>query len=324
MTIHGEGAPIVVGVDGSAYAYDALDWAAAMASAMHRPLRLVHACTWPMMRVSLGRTHIGPADNELEAAAERVLADAETRAQSVAPHVKVTSELVVGAAAATLLRQANDAELLVLGSRGLGGFAGLLVGSVGVALAAHAPCTVVVVHPRPDDHPTPAAGRVVVGADGSELSAPAIEFAFQSAACRKVGLTAVRAWSAPLSGYRRLVLGLGSIEAAERHQLLQTLEAYRQRFPEVDVEAKLVRDHHPGRALIVESAGADLVVVGSRGRGGFTGLLLGSVSQSLLEHAHCPVAVVRPTGENGAARAVRNLYGRITPNEITSSRLDPA
>jgi nucleotide-binding universal stress UspA family protein len=293
MTDQGEMGPIVVGVDGSAYAYDALDWAAAEASAMHRPLRLVHACIWPMT-VSLGRAHVGPADNELQAAAERVLADAEIRAQAAAPDVKVTSELVVGAAAATLLRQAHDAELLVVGSRGLGGFAGLLVGSVGVALAAHAPCPVVVVRPRPDDHPTPAVGRVVVGADGSDLSASAIEFAFRTAARRNVSLTAVRAWSPPLSGYPRLVLGLESIEATERHQLLRTLEAYRQLFPGVDVEAKLVRDHHPGRALIVESADADLVVVGSRGRGGFTGLLLGSVSQSLLAHANCPVTVVRP------------------------------
>ena len=307
MTDHDEQAPIVVGVDGSTSAQDALDWAAAEASAMHRPLRIVHGFIWPLMRVPLGPSSIGPPDGGLRAVAERVLADAETRAQSVAPDVKVTSELVVGAATPALLGQAHDAELLVVGSRGLGGFTGLLVGSVGVAVAAHAPCPVVVVHPRPDDHLTPAAGRIVVGTDGSELSASAIRFAFQAAARRKVGLTAVHAWTPRFSAYPALVIPLDRIEAVERHTLLETLESARRTFPEVDVEVKLVHDkhNHPGRTLIEESAGAELVVVGSRGHGGFAGLLLGSVSQSVLEHANCPVAVVRPppvTDVEGPAR----------------------
>ena len=295
MTDQGEQAPIVVGVDGSESAQEALDWAAAEASAMHRPLRIVHGFIWPLMRVPLGAASAGPEDGGFQAVADRVLADAESRARSVAPDVKVTSELVVAAAAPALLRQAHDAELVVVGSRGLGGFAGLLVGSVGVAVAAHAPCPVVIVRSRPDV--PPAVGRVVVGADGSELSAAAIEFAFQAAARRGVSLTAVRAWTPPFSAYPTLVVPLDRIEAAERCTLLESLESARRTFPEVEVQARLVRDHHPGRAIIEASADADLVVVGSRGHGGFAGLLLGSVSQSVLEHANCPVVVVRPTTE---------------------------
>jgi nucleotide-binding universal stress UspA family protein len=296
MTDHGGQAPIVVGIDGSAPAHDALDWAAAEATAMQRPLRLVHSFLWPLTSVPLAPASIGRAHGASQAAAERVLADAEAQARSAAPDLKITSELMVGAATPSLVRQARDAELLVVGSRGHGMFAGPLMGSVSIAVAAHAPSPVVVVRPRSHDYPAPAKAGVVVGADGSEPSASAIEFAFHAAARRRVGLTAVRAWAPPLSGYRRLVVGLDGIESAELHRLLHALESSRRQFPEVDVRAKLVRDHHPGRALVVESAGADLVVVGSHGHGGVAGLLLGSVSQSVLAHATCPVAVVRRTG----------------------------
>ena len=288
----GDQAAIVVGVDGSASAQGALEWAAAEASALHRRLVIVHGVIWPLMRVPLDPSSIGAADILLQATADRILGDAEARAQSLAPDVKVTTEMVVAAAEPALLREARHAALLVVGSRGLGGFAGLLVGSVGVAVAAHAACPVVVVHPRRDDDPTPAAGRIVVGVDGSQRSAAAVSFAFQRAARRRVGLTAVRAWTPPLSAYPDLLVPLDRIEAAEHRQLLESVQADRCAFPEVDVEAKLVCDH-PGRALIEESAGAGLVVVGSRGHGGFAGLLLGSVSQAVLEHAGCPVAVVR-------------------------------
>ena len=284
----GDHAAIVVGVDGSPSARDALDWAAAEASTMQRPLRLVHGFIWPLMGVHLGPSPVGPADGGLQAAAERVLADAETRARLCAPEVKITTELVVGAAEQALLQQTHDAELVVVGSRGLGGFSGLLVGSVGVALAAHAPCPVIVVHPRPSRPPT--ARRVVVGVDGSDHSAPAIRFAFQAAARRSARLAAVRAWSPPTSIFPELV-----VEGAERQLLLEALETDRQRFPDVDVEVKLVGDH-AGRTLVEESRNAELIVVGSRGRGGFQGLLLGSVSQAVLQHAECPVAVVRPHG----------------------------
>lgn len=287
-------APIVVGVDGSPSATDALDWAAAEASVSARPLRIVHGFIWPLMRVPLGPSEAGPADGGFQLAAEQVLSDAETRARLAAPEVKVTTELVVGAAAPALLRHAEEAELVVVGSRGLGGFAGALVGSVGVQLAAHAACPVVVVRPQPAEHSpaSAAARRVVVGTDGSDLSAAAISFAIHAAARHQVALTVVRAWTAPVSTFPGLTVD--RMEAEERQHLMDALDAQRTMFPGVEVDAKLVRDDHAGRALVAESTTADLVVVGSRGRGGFAGLLLGSVSQALLHHAECPVAVVRP------------------------------
>lgn len=186
-------AAIVVGVDGSSAGQDAVDWAAAEAAAQHRPLSIVHGFIWPLIRpkVPLGPMSGGPAGGGLQAAAQRVLAEAEARARSMAPDVEVTTKLVVAAPAPALLDQAKDADLVVVGSRGLGGFAGLLIGSVGVKIAAHAPCPVVVVRPRSAGHPHSSSGRVVVGVDGSEISGLAVDFAFEVAARRGVGVTAV-------------------------------------------------------------------------------------------------------------------------------------
>lgn len=283
----GDDTAIVVGVDGSPHGQEALDWAAAEAAAMQRSLHIVHGFIWPLIGgVPLGPSPVGPPDGGLQVEAERVLVDADTRARERAPEIKVTTELVIGSAEQALLGQTHDAELVVVGNRGMGGFTGLLVGSVGVALAAHAPCPVIVVHPRADDRPR--AQRVVVGIDGSDLSSSAVDFAFKAAARRGVGLTALHAWSPSTSIYPEEV-----VEQEERHRMLKALETHRGLFPEIDLEVKLV-DDHAGRAMVEESGDADLVVVGSRGRGGFQGLLLGSVSQVVLQHAACPVAVVRP------------------------------
>lgn len=293
MTDRDERAPIVVGVDGSRSALAALDWASAEASSLRRPLRIVHSFVRPLVRVPLGPVGAGPVDEGLRAAAERVLVHAEASVRAKVPALDVTRELVVGAATPALLSVVRDARLLVVGSRGLGGFGGLLLGSVGIAMVAHAPCPVVVVRPRVDHHSSRASKGIVVGVDGTERSAAAIEFAFETAARWKVGLTAVRAWAPPPAS-PSLVVPLDRVVGLERHTLAATLDAARRAFPQVAVESKLVRDtHDPSRALIAESADADLVVVGSRGRGPLASPLLGSVSQSVLEHAQCPVAVVR-------------------------------
>jgi nucleotide-binding universal stress UspA family protein len=274
--------PVLVGVDGSVSAQGALAWAAAEASLRQCPLRIVHAFTWPMIGDPLDLTFDGYMSNGVQAAAEWVLADAESHARTVAPDIKVTGELFVAGAVPTLLGQAQDAELVVVGSRGLGGVRGLLVGSVSAAVAAHAPCPVVVVHPHRDGTAYPArpTGRVVVGVDGSEASTAAIRFALQEAARRHIGVTAVHA-TMPTRQHPSL-----SAPA-------DIVEQIRSLFPGADLHTKLVHSH-PAQALIDESAGAELVVVGSRGRGGFAGMLLGSVSQAVLQHAGCPVAVVHP------------------------------
>lgn len=294
MTRTSPAAPIVVGVDDSPPSRDALQWAAEDAQAQQRPLRIVHAFIWPLMNVALGPPAGDPdGGGGLRAEAERLLIEAEAAARATAPDIAVTTGLVTGAATGVLLDQARDAELVVLGNRGVGGFLGLLVGSVGVALAAHAPCPVIVVRPRPGNASPPSSRRVVVGVDGSDTSLLALEFAFRAAAQRGVGLTTLRSLELPIPFDPSVMDAVDENEDAQRRLLSEALEDQHKKFPDVDVHSTVVRNH-PGHALVVESSGAELVVVGSRGRGGFRGMLLGSVSQAVLHHAECPVAVVRP------------------------------
>ncbi|MGJ7440980.1 universal stress protein [Aquipuribacter sp. MA13-6] len=290
---------IVVGVDGSPAAEAAVRWAAAEATEQRRPLHLVHAFSWPLTRprVSLDSPDEGLVGSGLRTDAEQVLAEAEAQAHSASPGLEVTTELVVAGPAAAVLAGAEGAHVLVLGSRGLGGFRGLLVGSVSAEVATHAPCPVVVVRAPADgpDQPSGPTGRVVVGVDGSDVSALAVGFAFERAARRGLGLTAVRAWELPAATNPWGVTVADRMQEDERQALAASLEPWQSRFPDVDVDPRLVNGH-AGQALVAASDGAELVVVGSRGRGGFAGVLLGSVSQAVLHHACGPVAVVRPHG----------------------------
>jgi nucleotide-binding universal stress UspA family protein len=285
------GAPVLVGVDGSAGGRVAVLLAARLAASRHRALRVVHAFMWPMMHVPLGPSPEGPPGGGLQADAERIVAEAMSLATEAQPGLDVTGELITGAPSAVLLRAAQDAAVVVLGSRGLGGFTGLLIGSVAVQVAAHAPCPVVVARgeiDRPRD--------VLVGVDGSAESSTAIAFAFEEASRRGVGLTALHAFLHPLAAEPGILLPVvydyQQLKAEEAEVLPESLAGYSEKYPDVPVQRLLVRGRAAG-ALIEASDRASLVVVGSRGRGGFAGLLLGSVSQALLHHATCPVAVVR-------------------------------
>lgn len=291
-------APVVVGVDGSVSARDALDWAVAEAAARARPLSVVHACPPPIDSGPLGPLpQLAPRTGTTG-----VLLAAARRARLVAPEVEVTTRLVFAGPTPAILAQ--RAELIVVGSRGLGGVRGALAGSVSVAVCAHATCPVVVVPPLRAVAPGPSRARVVVGVDGSDLSRSAIGFALRAAAQRGVGLTALHGWTPrPPADIDGLGDDWAASEAAERHTLDNALGRWRHRFPAVDIRPKLVADD-PGHALAVESAGAVLVVVGSRGRGCMTGVLFGSVSHAVLRDAHSPIAVVRPQpAKAGRARA---------------------
>ncbi|MGY0234230.1 universal stress protein [Longispora urticae] len=287
---------VVVGVDGSDLALSAVDWAADAAALRGRTLRIVHASIWPQMRLPDGPVPASQILTGLRAQAEEFMTAAVARAQSRRPELTVDSQIIEGAPGPVLLRESGTAAMIVLGHRGLGGFTGLLVGSVGVQLAAHATCPVIVVRPHTLP-PGPAAGTVVVGVDGSEESGAAVEFAFTEASLNGIGLTAVHAFRFPQSSEPGDMLPLvydADILAEEEQRLFaEALSGWQERFPDVKVHHHQVRAR-AGKALVEESAGAHLVVVGSRGRGGFTGLLLGSVSQAVLHHADCPVAVVRP------------------------------
>jgi nucleotide-binding universal stress UspA family protein len=279
---------IVVGVDGSESSLDAVRLAAREAALRKRPLLAVHAFVWALMRVPVGPHPLGPPDGGLRHQAERLVSEAVEEARKAAPEVPVTARIVDGTVAPVLLAEARDAYMVVLGDRGLGGFSGLLVGSVTVQVAAHATCPVVVA--KGERHPD---GPVVVGVDGSTVSDRAVGFAFEEASLRDAPLVAIHTWQFPMpTEVGPLPLDYGQeIAAAEERVLSEAIAGWGEGFPDVAVTLRVHRGR-PAEALVDESDRAQLVVVGARGRGGFTGLLLGSVSQAVLHHARCAVAIV--------------------------------
>ncbi|KKK05145.1 universal stress protein [Micromonospora sp. HK10] len=285
------GTPVVVGVDGSTIALDAVRSAAREAAQRQLPLRIVHAFIWPLMNVPLGPHPGGPATGGLRNQAERYVADAVAEAARVAPDLPVTGAVVDGAPVPVLLDEARRGALLVLGNRGLGGFAGLLLGSVTVQVSARAQCPVLVVRGEPR-----ADGPVVVGVDGSECSAEALRWAADEAARRGVPLVAVHAWRYPTAVAPGDLVPLGhdldALTADAQRLLAESVAGSTARHPDLPVRQRLVSGSAAG-ALVEESKTAQLVVVGAQGRGALAGLLLGSVSHAVLHHAHCPVAVVR-------------------------------
>lgn len=274
---------VVVGIDGSEQALAAVRVAAAEAYHRREPLQIVHAFVWALLHVNVGPVAADLPGTGLRHQAEDLLKEARAEVEKVAPQVPVTTALIDGAATPVLLGQSDGASLLVLGDRGLGGFSGLLIGSVAVHAAAHAHCPVLVVRGA-----EPTSGPVVVGVDGSEPSKLAVGLAFEESAYRKAELVPVLVWDE--SAF--------VTEQAARRALDESLTGWPERFPDVVVRPELVHGH-PRQVLVERSKTAQLVVLGDRGRDTFKGLVLGSVSQTLLHHSVCPVAVVR-----AGARAV--------------------
>ncbi|MEU4743950.1 universal stress protein [Actinosynnema sp. NPDC023658] len=282
-------APIVVGVDGSTSAVKAAEWAAAEAVRHGAPLKLVHAYALPVR----GYPEIVLTGHEVRETFEKLgresLREAADAVRAVVPEVETS--MVLGTPAGALIAESRAARLVVVGSQGLGGFSGLLVGSVAVAVSAHGSCPVVVVRDS-----APADGPVVLGVDGSPAGEEAVAFAFEQASLRNAPLTAVIAWTdflidGPYGS--RFAVDRSQIEEDQRQLLAERLAGWQEKYPDVRVERVVIRDR-PVRALLKAAEHAQLLVVGSRGHGGFTGMLLGSTSQSLVYHASCPLAVVRP------------------------------
>ncbi|MER7273785.1 universal stress protein [Dactylosporangium sp. NPDC000244] len=289
-------AAVVVGVDGSHDGARAVRWAAADAARRHRPLHLVHACGAPPdLNPPVGPAVPVACQEEARQIAERTVAGASVQARDVAADLRITTEIVADRPVPALLNAARNASVLVVGNRGLGGFAALLVGSTGVQLAAHAECPVVIVR-RPDRPDGPEAGRVVVGVDGSHDAEHALRFAFEQAAFRDTGLTAVHGYWLPVrveaGGITAVAYDEDEVREERRRVVSESLAGWRENYPDVDVRLNVV-PRLAGGALSDAAAGAELLVVGARGHGGFPGLHLGSVSQAMLHHAPCPVAVVR-------------------------------
>lgn len=289
--------PVVVGVDGSSSALVAVDAAAQEARLRDAELRVVHAFRWPAMHVPSDSSPLGPPMGALHESIERIVAEALERARSRAVGLHVSHAVIAGEAVAVLQAQSRTAQLIVVGHRGSGGLSELLLGSAAVHLSAHSDCPVMIARGRQDP-----VGPVLVAVDGSPRGQPAIAFAFFEASLRGTDLVALHAWStwSDHGGHalgRRvdivdLVGDVDRLRQQEEQVLTDALAHHREQYPGVTVRSRLVR----GRtrpALIEASADAQLMVVGARGHGGFTGLLLGSVSQAALHHAHCPVTVVR-------------------------------
>lgn len=290
--------PVVVGVDGSQESFRALDWAVAYARDHRQDVRVVHAyggggaaaLTIELAAQSAASGQVDPARELLEAAVSYARAVAEDGGDGPA----VEGVLAIGAAAGALREESRTASLAVIGSRGHGGLTGLLLGSVGVPLSAHAACPVVVVRGAETRDAGPEV-PVVVGVDGSGESTEAVGFAMAEADRHGCPLVVVMAWDELWIGAPELQSPVPT--AAELHEdavrmVSETLAGWSQRYPDVPV-TRVVERGRAAPVLLREAEGARLVVVGSRGRGGFGGLLLGSTSQTLLHRSPTAVAVVR-------------------------------
>ncbi|MEV8631333.1 universal stress protein [Streptosporangium sp. NPDC051023] len=278
---------IVVAVDGSQEAGGAVRWAADDALRRHASLRIVHVVEHGPYDISRFSTPEWPGT--LVTNGRKVLAEAEQVARERQPSVEVSTELIEGDLVRSLCDQAAGAAEIVLGSRGLGGFTGALLGSVSVRVAGHAHGPVVVVRPGDEQ----ARREVAVGVDDDPHCEPALAYAFEQSALRGCALRAVHAWQLPVHAFApEIVYDMDEIRRAQLQVVRDKLGAWQEKFPEVTV-LEDVQSAHPVDALVDASATANLVVVGSHGRGGVASALLGSVSRGVLHHARCPVAVVR-------------------------------
>lgn len=295
MTLSPARRPVVAGTDGSSSSERAVAWAAGEAVYRGATLRIVHAFTLPRYGVYL--TPEGTEGGILREEAEHLIDSARNQAVGAAPDLSVTTQLHVGIPAAALRAESRTASLVVVGSRGHGGFSELLTGSVAVQTATHTQCPTVIV-PEPQRSPADpsAAGTVIVGVDGSPTSIDALHFGFEFASTRGLELTAAHMWSHPVSsGPGDMVPPVYDPAATsedEERVLAESLAGWAERFPNVAVKRIVLRGHPAGELARV-AQGAELLVVGSRGRGGFRGLLMGSVSRALVHHSPCPLAIVR-------------------------------
>ncbi|WP_370333339.1 universal stress protein [Mycolicibacterium hippocampi] len=291
MSENATGHGILVGVDGSAQSDSAVRWAAREAVMRALPLTLMHVVTpvvvgWPMGPV---QANIAEWQEEnaraVIAASQKVLYASATEGELQ----QVRVEIRYAGALTALVDAAPNAWMVVVGSSGVGGVGRAVLGSVSGGLLHHARCPVTVVHDdaRPSDPQAP----VLLGIDGSPASEAATGFAFDEASRRGVDLVALHAWS-DVGVFPILGEDWHSYEDQGHEALAERLAGWQEQYPDVHVHRRIVCDR-PGRWLIDESQNAGLVVVGSRGRGGFTSMLLGSVSAAVARAAHAPVTVVR-------------------------------
>jgi nucleotide-binding universal stress UspA family protein len=283
--------PVVVGYDGSESAEDALQFGVGEAGQRGRELHLLHAFTWPLLYPMFAAGAEVP-DPTPRVAMLRLLTAAADELAEKHPDVTIRARFVDGSPGGVLVEASRDAALLVVGHRGVGGFTGLLAGAVGTQLAGHARCPVVVVRGGPEHGgPLRPDASVVVGVDDSPASRRAAQAAFDTARRRGSDLL-VASWR-PGHG----PAGAGAQRPLPLDEVEGYVEGVADRYPDVRWEAVVVDGGSAATGLIslADRVRAGLVVVGSRGAGGFRGLLLGSTSRILIEHAPCPVMVAPRT-----------------------------
>ena len=284
---------IVVGIDDSPAARVALQWAAHDAELRKIPLTLVHAIS---PEVSTWLTTPLPAGvmRWQQDHGRRLVDEGLKLVEEVCQHggpAGVHTEILASAAVPTLINLSKDAEMLVAGSQGSGRWPGRLLGSVSAALLRHAHCPVAIVHDEDPSTPTPVQAPVLAGIDGSPASESATALAFDEASRRQVGLVALHAWS-DLDTTELPGIDWPTTQSMAEELLAERLAGWQEQYPDVQV-TRIVEQAQPARQIVQQSEEAQLVVVGSRGRGGFAGLLVGSVGETVAQMAKVPVIVAR-------------------------------
>ncbi|MFE9028364.1 universal stress protein [Streptomyces iakyrus] len=289
--------PVIVGVDGSESSLQAVDWAADEAALREVPLHVVYASLWERYEQAVFPSDPGPSEQMLT---DVLVVAAAKRARQRVPGTEVTTEVVPAAPIPVLCRAARKSSVLVIGSRGRGGAAELLLGSVGLAVAGRADGTVIVVRGDHDNRTGPRSrGPVAVGVPGKPADSQAVQFAFREAARRGVPLEAVRAWYVPAEEAADHAPFTGEPAHVHRQRAVEALESglrvAAEDHPGVEVRRRVVEG--PARAALLEaSADAALLVVGVRHPHGRFGPHIGRVTHGVLHHAACPVAVVPERG----------------------------
>lgn len=286
---------IVVAVDGSDASRAAVRWAADTAVNQRKPLLV--AAFWDLPVMALG-SYGDAVRAALQGDAHNHMAEACQLVAGLVPDLAVTHGVYAGHPARGLIQMSEDAALIVMGARGLGRIGGALLGSVSAAVLGHAACPVAVVREDMRLDGPGANGPVVVGIDGSDNSRQAAEVAFREADARRVGVRAVSSWLD-----NSIYASPGALEAASEHaktlqreqqaMLERFMRGLARRYPDIALELEVSRGR-PADALARAAELAQLLVVGSHGRGGFMATVLGSTSRALLQKSPCPLMVVRP------------------------------
>ena len=293
MSAH-EPRSIVIGVDGSPGSRNAVNWGLARAERRRAPVRLIRAFDPSMHDYRVGgSSEVGVLGESFEHVRNQLDATYES-ARVVHPDLRIIPELIDDSASSALIEASRDADAVVIGAHGAAGFSNLVAGSTTMNVASHAHCTVVAL-PSHETQALTGAG-IVVGVDGSEISETAIAYAFREASETGQSLTAIHAWTDPLTptALGTAIPALYNPETYTRDQeilLAESLAGWAEKYPDVDVTRRVIHEQ-PVQALAKAAHNARLLVVGCRGQGRLRAMLLGSVSHGVLHLADCPVAVV--------------------------------